>query len=322
MRLLLLFLIFTPIRRWIYKFKKVKKLYKNRKIKYEIIITLIFICRINNLSGDSISNSLQRNGSSLNSTTATTTRKPPTPNHSITQTNNGALGNATFMSISNFKTLTPELVRSNTISDMKSAATHNNHKQPGSINTLNQLFALKDIYVSNNSNNKINKFLKKNNPHKNSEHSHPEHGSENSSDNSHNSIKVNSTSHITTNQQQQLSADNARRTRSALPLLKNSLRFNKTFIPSTNSANNSTNISLDQMRNNIVQHENNLTMNLNNCFNASSYKLITTPIMTNLTKTPKKLLCSPNNNSCNIFEKTNRRENSSINKTSLWSAFY
>ena len=231
------------------------------------------------------------------------------------------------MSISNFKTLTPELVRSNTMSDIKSATTNHvtNSKQPGSINTLNQLFALKDVYVSNNSNNKINKFLKKNSLHnKHSEHSNSDHGSENSSDHSHNNhnnhsnsnIKVNSTSHITTIQQQQ-SAENARRTRSALPLLKNSLRFNKTFIPSTASANNSTNISLDQMRNNIVQHENNLTMNLNNCFNASSYKLITTPIMTNMTKTPKKLLCSPNNSSSNIFDKTNRRENSSINKTSL-----
>ena len=61
--------------------------------------------------------------------------------------------------------MTPELARSNTITDMKPPppATNNNVKVtgPSNTNTLNQLFALKDLscYVANPSSQ--NKFAKK-----------------------------------------------------------------------------------------------------------------------------------------------------------------
>lgn len=123
-----------------------------------------------------------------------------------------------------------------------------------------------------------------------------------------------------TSAQQQMT-DNLRRSKSALPLLKNHIRFNKASLSTgstSNNNNNSTNISFDQMRTNIMQHENQLTMNLNNCFNASSYKLINAPVVTSVHKTPKKMLYSPNNSASNLFEKGGRgSENSGVNKTSL-----
>jgi len=151
-------------------------------------------------------------------------------------------------------------------------------------------------------------------------------------------IKVNSASQMSSSKQN--SANNEKqRTRSALPLLKNSIRFNNTSVVNnsaiSNTGNNQqTNMSFEQMRNNIVQHESQLTMNLNNCFNASSYKLINAPLITTTgisvqSKVQKKSASSNsinrneintnNTNTNNIFHRSSGRvrENSSVNKASL-----
>jgi len=201
-----------------------------------------------------------------------------------------------------------------------------------SISTLNQLFAFKDVscYVASaNGTSKGPKMSRK----QRIEESLEREASE--------LIKVNSASQIhSASQQQSAVVDNQKqRTRSALPLLKNSLRFNKTSLPNSGTmtavGNNPPSISFEQMRSNIVQHESQLTMNLNNCFNASSYKLINAPLMTTTganvasePSKPKKREPSNNginssgnnsNNTSNMFQKGSGRvrENSTVNKTSL-----
>lgn len=183
------------------------------------------------------------------------------------------------------------------------------------MNTLNQLFALKDVscYVNNNQNHQ-NKFSKKFLSQKDRKH-----GSNNSNNQDHYNeiiieptpIKVSSASHINP----QLIND-ARRTRSALPLLKNSIRFAKSN--SSASAQHASNMSIDQIRNNIVEHENQLTMNLNNCFNAQSYKLVNTPMLNGVNKSsPSSATKSKILGNANGWDKTSQRvrENSTVNKT-------
>ena len=130
-------------------------------------------------------------------------------------------------------------------------------------------------------------------------------------------IKVNSASHVNP----QLMSD-ARRTRSALPLLKTSVRFSKGSVsgsaatPAHTAANSS--MSIEQIRSSMAEQENQLTVNLNNCFNAQSYKLVNAPVSgggtrsTPLAAAKGKLIHSANV----LMDKASRvRENTTVNKT-------
>ena len=191
------------------------------------------------------------------------------------------LNSTTFMSISNYKTLTPEFLRSNTATEVNTKSTSR---------TTNELFALKDInyYVTSTSQSGAKR-----------------HGLKTETEavavaNEGNSIKVNSTSQITPltpSQQQHHTAENARRTRSALPLLRNNIKYSKTI-----SALPSKDINANNSNSDASKQENHLTVNLNTCFNATSYKLVNSPLLNNLNRT-KKILCNASNAPAVVYEK-------------------
>ena len=160
------------------------------------------------------------------------------------------------------------------------------------MSTVNQLFALKDVnyYVTNSSSKTIRKYHQSQNlnNHKSSSFSKPSSSINNNHNNSGEvtTIKLHS---FTQNHLPSSATSEIRQTKSALPLLRSSIKNSSPILTNINSNNDlnqrsSSNITptpTSSSSSNNQQTES--TKNLNNCFNNLSYKLINTP-MGNLTK--------------------------------------
>jgi len=191
------------------------------------------------------------------------------------------------------------------------------------MSTVNQLFALKDVnyYVTNSSSKAIRKYHQSQNlnNHKSSSFSKPS----SSMNNNHNSsgevttIKLHS---FTQNHLPSSATSEIRQTKSALPLLRSSIKNSSPILTNINSNNDlnqrsSSNITptpTSSSSSNNQQIES--TKNLNNCFNNLSYKLINTP-MGNLTKAKTFLYNQNANNSINSMFEKRIKENSNEKST-------